>query len=241
MVSVDVRNEIDSGIPHAINDAALAWFDDLGRASSIDDNLLSAAEATAVHKAIRQTLRLLQELDLRGLLHKQGLLYRITGADLEAKLRFELAAKQVTLAFAGLDAAANRARLMVAAMHSERVRVVHEVHRLSHAISTAQHLLSQEHSSEDINVQRLQRRLGNLQAMHVANTLAIEQFKLAEHGLTSLLDRYREIADLLVPLWQQHLFAILHSPRRLSRDMAEVEEFRVVQEALEEYFAGELK
>jgi hypothetical protein len=241
MASVDVRNEIDLGRPQTINDDALAWFDDLGRATSIDDKLLSAAEATAVHKAIRQTLKLLQELDLRGLLRKQGLLFRVTGADLEAKLRFELAAKQVTLAFAGLDAAANRARLMVTAMRSERARVVEEVSRLSQAISTAQNLLSEAHAPDDIHVQRLQRRLGNLQAMHVANTLAIEQFKLAEHGLTSLLDRYREITDLLVPLWQQHLFAILHSPRRLRRDMAEVEEFCVVQEALEEYFAGELK
>ena len=241
MLPADVRNEIDPGIPQTIDDAALAWFDDLGRMSSIDDSLLSAAEATAVHKAIRQTLKVLQELDLEGLLHKQGWLFRITGADLEAKLRFELAAKQVNRAFLGLDAAAERARLMVAAMSSERARIIQEVQRLSQAISTAQQLLSIEVSPDDLRVQRLQRRLGNLQAMHVANTLAIEQFKLAEHGLTSLLDRYGEIANLLLPLWQQHLFAILHSPRRLRRDAAEVEGFRVTHEALEEYFSGELQ
>jgi hypothetical protein len=236
-----VPNGNHPGSPQIIDDAALEWFDDLGRVSPIDDNLLSAAEAAAVHKAIRQTLMLLQELDLATLLSRQGWRFRLTGADLEAKLRFELAAKQINLAFEGLQSAASRARLMVAAMSSERARVLEEINRLSHAIKTAQHLLSEAESSDDLPVQRLQRRLGNLQAMHVANTLAIEQFKLAEHGLKSLLDRYGEIANVLVPMWQQHLFAILHSPRQLRRNSTEVEGFRVAHDALEEYFAGELR
>jgi hypothetical protein len=60
-------------------------------------------------------------------------------------------------------------------------------------------------------------------------------------GLTALLDRYTDIATVVVPLWRQHLFAILHAQARLQPHDDYVQDFQLCHSALAEYFTGELR
>jgi hypothetical protein len=77
--------------------------------------------------------------------------------------------------------------------------------------------------------------------LYSANEIALHQFRLSEDGLNSLLDRYTDIASLVIPLWQQHVFAILHSAGRIKETDPDVANFILCHSALEEYFDGELR
>ncbi|MBL0372066.1 hypothetical protein JJB09_08500 [Rhizobium sp. KVB221] len=186
-------------------------------------------------------MQVITELDLRKLLSRQRWFDRLTGADVEARFRFELSAKQVNLAFERLKGAADQARALIKAMVVERIRLGEEQEALAAAIVYADGLSGARDHADEYLVQRFDRRVANLNAMHAANAMAIEQFKLAENNLTALLDRYSEIASLLIPLWQQHLFTLLHASGRLRRNDPDVASFFVCHSALEEYFVGEAR
>lgn len=239
MLSQTVQNDV-AGRPPKLEEAALDWLNNAAKAEPIDDNLLSAEGASAIHKAIREALKVVSEIQLHQLLGKQGWLAKLTGADLEARLRFELAAEQVKIALGNLDRAANRSKKLLDLMVKERQRIVSDQQRIEEAISYADHLAQNPLPDDEFLVDRFQRRAASLKAIHLANLMAMEQFRLAEQGLNSLLDRYTDIAAVVIPLWQQNLFAILHSQRVLKREDREVDGFLVCNSALEEYFSGEL-
>ncbi len=66
-------------------------------------------------------------------------------------------------------------------------------------------------SEEDLA--RLLRRIGNLEAMATATQLTRAQFQVAIQHAKSVLDRYREIRTLLLPIWKQAVGFDLFSRR----------------------------
>jgi hypothetical protein len=74
---------------------------------------------------------------------------------------------------------------------------------------------------------RLERRLGNLEALHASNQLARAQAVLAIDNLAGLLDRYQEIENLLFPVWQQHALAVAQgavSPDEFSSEITALDQ-----------------
>jgi hypothetical protein len=220
---------------------ALAMLENVSQSSAIDDTLLSPERAVEMRRAIRQALSTINRLDVEKLIGQHGWLARLTGADIEARLRFELAAKQVEAALEALEHASRRARALLAAMEGESAEIMRRQPDIEGAITIGQDMLASDNGADPGLRDRFERRLANLMAIHAANDLAFAQFHIAITGLTALLDRYTDIATVVVPLWRQHLFAILHAQARIRLQDDHVQDFLLCHAALAEYFTGELR
>ena len=223
------------------DEAALAVLDAGHAVRAIDNDLLSPENASVLRRAIARALATVSGLDVEKLVARQGWLQRLTGADIEARLTFELAARQVELALDALQPASDRARALLAAMDGECAALRQAQPRLAALIAFGEEVLARDDGGDPVLSDRFNRRLSNLIAIHAANEMAIAQFRLAATGLKSLLDRYTDIATVVVPLWRQHLFAVLHASGRLRGDDSGVRDFRLCHQALEEYFKGEMQ
>jgi hypothetical protein len=220
---------------------ALAVLEHASQAFAFDDALLSPERAAEMRRAIRRALSTINTLDVEKLIAQQGWIARMTGADIEARLRFELAAKQVDTALGALEASSQRARELLNAMEMENAELRRRQPEVCDAITFGQNALAGDCRCDLGLAERFERRLANLIAIHAANDMAVAQFELAITGLTALLDRYTDIATVVVPLWRQHLFAILHSRSRMLLQDDHVQDFMLCHSALKEYFTGELR
>lgn len=232
--------------PGHVCDAALAVLDRAADRKPIDDDLLQVAGRQALKQEIVNTVHCIKSLELNDLLSRQSWWSRFTGATLEERLKFESASKRVSRAFAQLEQLSRDTDRRIALMQAERADLSASLASLDEAIDYGQALLSQSPLSQpgevdDFLLARFQNRLANLITMKAANSMAIQQFKLAEEGLAALNDRFRQIATVLFPLWQQHLFAILNAPGRLARTHKPVEEFLTCHDALKTYFIAEAR
>lgn len=223
------------------DEESLAILDRGYLARDIDNNLLSPERASEMRRSISRALETISALDVESLVSRQGWLQRLTGADIEARLTFELAAKQVEAVLEALRISADRARQLLGGIEDECVALRNGQSGLAELIAFGERVAQQDDRCDPSLSDRFKRRLSNLIAIHSANEMAIAQFGLAAGGLKALLDRYTDIATVVVPLWRQHLFAILHTSGRLRLGDADIQNFLLCQSALEEYFRGELQ
>jgi len=207
----------------------------------IDSELLSPERASEMRRGISRALATISSLNVENLIARQGWLQRLIGADIEARLTFELAAKQVESVLETLRISSERARRLLASMEDECVWLRNGQSGLAELIAFGERVSKRDDSRDPSLSDRFGRRLSNLIAIHAANEMAIAQFGLAVGGLKALLDRYTDISTVVVPLWRQHLFAVLHTSGRLRLEDADVQNFLLCQSALEEYFRGELQ
>lgn len=54
-------------------------------------------------------------------------------------------------------------------------------------------------------VERLSKKVNTLQTLQSSNDIAIKQMQLSQHLSFSLLDRFKEAQQVLIPAWQYHL------------------------------------
>ncbi|NIE97160.1 tellurium resistance protein [Acinetobacter sp. C26M] len=54
-------------------------------------------------------------------------------------------------------------------------------------------------------VERLSKKINTLQTLQSSNDIAIKQMQLSQHLSFSLLDRFKEAQQVLIPAWQYHL------------------------------------
>ncbi|PDT03659.1 hypothetical protein CO666_13900 [Rhizobium chutanense] len=193
-----------------IDDDAVAVLDMAARSPRIDGNLLSSAPARDIRSSANELIVMLEEVDLQKMLRKQGLIGRFTGADVEARLEFELASHRVADLFRQLSRAAQAGTRIRGVFDKTRLELLDEQRRLARVISDAKLLVSQSDGSDLSLVARFERRLYNIMAMEAANTLTIQQIELSASVLASLLDRFTDIETLLLPLWQRNALAIIH-------------------------------
>jgi hypothetical protein len=223
------------------DEEALIVLDTGHETREIDSELLSPERASEMRRGISRALATISSLNVENLIARQGWLQRLTGADIEARLTFELASKQVESVLEALRTSSERARRLLAGMEDERLSLSNGQSGLADLIAFGERVIGRDDRRDPSLSDRFGRRLSNLIAIHAANEMAIAQFGLAIAGLKALLDRYTDISTVVVPLWRQHLFAILHTSGRLRLEDAEVQNFSLCQSALEEYFRGELQ
>jgi hypothetical protein len=188
-------------------------------------DLLRTPAARDIRLQIDSIVTLLNKMDDRVVLAKQGLLSRLTGADVEARLEFELAGQNVLAAMGRLRQAAQNGRRVHGLLVAARAELVAEQARLEALISAAKALLTTTAVADEFIAARFERRLANIMAMHAANILTIEQIGLAHGVLSGVLDRVTDVDTLLLPLWQRNLLAFAHAAagpqlRDAARDFA---------------------
>jgi hypothetical protein len=210
-----------SYLPKALDEHAVAALDEAANGLTFDLDLLRTTPARDIRTQIEATVALLERMDHRALLRRQGLLSRLTGADIEARLEFELASQKVLAAAGKLREAAQNGRRILALLTETREQLAIEQTRLEQTIAAGRQLLATCPDADDFVVARFERRLANLMAMHAANVLTIEQISLAVGVLAGLLDRFTDVDTLLLPLWERSVLAMAHATgARLQREAA---------------------
>jgi hypothetical protein len=206
------------------SDEALALFDAAIAVTDPHEDLLSGAPARALMAAMTAVVAALQRLDPERVARRQTRFHRFTGADLEARLEFELSVRTIGDAMRALTQAAQdagRARQLLG-LEVEKLQAAHPQNET--LILATRALLSADTPSGD--TARLERRLGNLEALHASNQLARAQMVLSADHLQDLLDRYRDIEQLLFPVWRQHALAVAQSavsPAELAEHVSALE------------------
>jgi hypothetical protein len=192
------------------DEAALERFDHALAPFEPEQSLLSGSPARSLTEAMADLIQALTRIDVERVAKRQSWWHRFTGADLEARLELEVAVRciagdmqRVAEAASAAQRAASAMRLDVVALDAAQIE--HE--RL---IETTRDFLAVGDPANAVTA-RLQRRLGNLEALFASNRLARAQMMLATDHLAGLLDRYRDIEQLLFPLWQQHALAVAQS------------------------------
>lgn len=80
-----------------INEASIALMGRLAASAPFDQNLLLQTPANDMSSMIAHLVERLQSINIKRIAQKQSFLARLTGADLEAKLKFEVEVRQLTL------------------------------------------------------------------------------------------------------------------------------------------------
>lgn len=209
-------------MPHPVADAspyagceptsrdALARFDAAFDGFEPDQSLLGGTPARDLSESMNALVVSLRRVDVDRVNRRQGWWHRFTGADLEARLELEVAAHCLGGDMRRASAKAAAARRVRGAMRADLPRL-DAAQRVHEALSDATAAFLQDAPASDTVVTRLQRRLGNLEALQASNRLVRAQMELAVDHLDGLLDRFADIEQLLFPLWQRHALAVAQS------------------------------
>lgn len=195
----------------SLDETSLAALDHAAETRPFDIELLQTAPARDIRGQIEIVVNLLQKLDQRALLSKQNWFSRLTGADVEARLEFELSAQNVMIAVGHLKLAAANGRKLIVMLSKAREDITAEQARFHQVINAGQALLVADPNAEKSIAARFERRLANIMALHTANSLTLEQLRLAADIMASLLDRFTDVETVLLPLWQRNLIALVHA------------------------------
>ncbi|MBV1688184.1 hypothetical protein KRR38_10990 [Novosphingobium sp. G106] len=174
--------------------------------------------------AMTAVVTALQRLDPERVARKQSWFHRFTGADLEARLEFEVSIATIGNEMRKLTMAAQDADRARQLMRLETAKLEDAHPRNEALILATRELLSR--GAEKADTSRLERRLGNLEALHASNQLGRAQMMLSVDHLSDLLDRYRDIEQLLFPVWQQHALSVAQSavtPAELTEQVSALE------------------
>ncbi len=194
-----------------MNEAAVAALDEAAKGPTFDLQLLQVAPVKDITRQVAVTVKTLESMDHSQVLAKQGFFSRMTGADVEARLNFELASQSVLLQISQLRLAASNGKTVRRLLEEARTELIIEQDRLNDLIAEAKAFLAANMNAEAFVVSRFERRLSNIMAIHASNMLTIEQISMARQVLAGALDRVTDVETLLLPLWQRNVLAVAHT------------------------------
>jgi phage gp36-like protein len=212
-----------------IDDRAVELLDACVPPGRINDELLRTTPLSDLSSLIAQIVAMLRTIDVQQLLGKQLWYHRLIGADIEARLEFELASRNASSVMTQLHDKHVEAERLSQLIVRETEMIGEQQDQLEQAISVARALIRSSPSVDEYDKSRFERRLANMMALHVANGNTIKQFQMAHQTITIVIDRYRDVDKLLFPLWQRNVAAIAQSDGRLSHDDAAVTQLQQVQ------------
>lgn len=195
-----------------------AFISDFGR-SDIDDKMIGRAtgylEASPVGllaDAMADIMRALQGADPRRIAKKTGFLARFTGADLHAIAAVTSSQKVLESKIEQADP--------IAAQLEEFLSNVDDVinvmqlgtKALIEQLESGRAFLRdnpgagvpQEQQQFDNPRERFSRRLANMATLVASHEMTGHQLRLARAQAVDMLDRYREVREVLLPVWRQH-------------------------------------
>lgn len=227
-------------LPLTLCNEAVEALDAAARTHSFDDDLLRTAPARDMRLQIEAMLTTLDKMDPDRMLARQGTISRLTGADIEARLEFELMGKRVMAVADQLRRAAGNGKRIRSLLADGKNDIISDNARLDAVIEEAGQLLSRAHEvSDDFVHARFERRLSNLIAMRASNDLALKQIDLGVEVLSGLLDRFTDVDTLLLPLWQRKVIALAHAAAGKAQRAAAAD-FREIHTSLQTYLQREL-
>ncbi len=221
---------------YRIDAQTIAAFDAAVTPFELDKQLHDQIVGNELGEAMAALVDSLRKLSFDRLTRKYGLFAKLTGADLQARIEFDLAAHFVSEQIDQTYAAARRARAMLDALKAERVRLTELAPRHEELLTSAENVLRGQDPQDEL-VARFQRRTANLAAMCSANRLSEAQLDLTIKSLTAQLDRFGELRKLLLPAWQQHALAIAQAASGSTEEYSQINQFQAASNELADCLA----
>jgi len=213
VTSSSSSDQHDHGVPEvyvgvsASSEEALLHFDAAFDPFEPDQRLLGGTPARTLAQSMMDLVESLKRIDIDRVSRRQSWWHRFTGADLEARLELEVAAHCLAGDMHATTVAAATAREARDAMKAD-IPKLDAAQRSHERLGEATAAILQGADTASPVVARLQRRLGNLEALTASNKLVRAQMQLAIEHLDGLLDRFADIEQLLFPVWQRHALAV---------------------------------
>jgi hypothetical protein len=196
------------------------------RTRPLNEKLLRASPAVTLRRGMQLLLENIDAVSLRNLLARQGTLDRIRGADIEARYKFNAAVEAVLQTISTLESPHSACLRHIDLMRAEQDALAADQGRFDDAIRLGQHLLQKDQRADAFMRGRLQTLVANLMTIRASNETTIQQLEVTIKMLTTNCDRFREIENVVIPLWKRHALAIANSPLRLTPKLPEVASFR---------------
>jgi hypothetical protein len=190
-----------------LSEGGLERLDAAAHVSDVDPSLLHATPARDLTERLFELTAALRALDVGAVLQRQGWWSRLTGRDLEARLRLELACRNLASIAAGASMAAAEARAAGSKLWRTRQDVVADLSRLDGVLAVLSAGMPMVADADPKLRARFERRVANLAVLQSSNRLTLAQLELAIDNLKALLDRFGEVERLLVPLWRHGALA----------------------------------
>lgn len=199
---------------------------DLARASA--EPAWQDGSANALARVLAELVTRLSEHDPNALLQRAHWWDRLTGADIEQRLRRRIAMGSNVELLAEIERQASAVRASVDRLDAQLIEHdVQGVHLQTYIDAGVQFLQElpagaatgvDDAPLPDRPVERLQRRLANLTALLASHSMSRVQVQLARSAAIDLLDRYSETVQILLPIWRQTIQA-LHNSDNASAQM----------------------
>lgn len=201
-----------------IDEAAIEQLNLATTSSPFDETLLTKSPAQEITLAVTALIEKLQKVKIDNLLRNHGLLSRFTGADIEARLIFELEVRSLFAQMEHVSTLVEDARSMLATLELTEANIALEQGRLIATLEKANILLQRGARGEPALKVRFERRLANIQALVTSNDLTRCQINLAKDNLVHIIDSIRDTELVVFPLWQRNALALAQAePKRTDR------------------------
>lgn len=195
----------------AIDEASIDFLGRAGETVPLPEESMTQTPARDISTAAANLVERLRRLNMGALFRTQGLLSQLTGADIEAKLVFELEVRRIGEDIRALQVLGHRARALRTALCESRTRIEAGQDRLARIISAAKKALATAIDPDPFFKTRFERRLDNLITLYTSNDVTCRQIDLAERNMAVMIDRVEDVGTVIVPLWQRDALAVAQS------------------------------
>ncbi len=201
--------------------AFIASFGDLATSGAAIEALsqtMEQAPTTLLAGKIAEIVTKLEDADPRKVQGKTGWLSRVTGADLETKIRYQVSRKSVDTLLEEANRLASRVLVLVDQLDQMIVEHAGETRKLKMRVVAGRRYLEANPTaglppegelSFDNPRERFSRRLASMAALLSSHEMSVTQMKLTRGQALDMNERYHEISSVLVPVWRQHTMALV--------------------------------
>ena len=214
-----------------VNEATIAAFDAASAVFEPDERLVSGTPARRLSEQISELVAAVNTLQLSRVRRQFSWYEKFTGLDLKERVEFDLNIRAIHKEMVETTAAADRSRATLKQLKAEFPKLKHIHERQGRLIRETRAFLATA-TGDEFHVSRLKRRLANLEMIHTSNKLTAKQLKLSVRNLTSLIDRFTDVEQVLFPLWQQQALTVCQTPAKLDADPHTLNQFTTVHEKI---------
>ncbi|MDR8092959.1 toxic anion resistance protein [Burkholderia gladioli] len=183
-------------------------------------DLMESGAVSALAAKIQEIVAKLADADPRRIAKPATWFERITGMQVERRVRYEFARRDLDDLLSESEVHAQRVRDTVHALDQMIQGHAVETSNLKAYIQAGREYLDENPEAGAIQSgavefertrDRFARKLANLATLLTSLEMSAAQMKLARAQAVDMLDRFSETATILVPIWRRHTLALIQT------------------------------
>lgn len=195
-------------------------FGDGGQDASTSITVLADMMEVSASAKLAQTLNdmltLLKDADPQRVAKKPSWWHRFWGKDLEVRVMYDHARTHIDAKMAIAEQLAVQVAAIIEQLDAMEAGHNKEVQNLRIYLAAGELFLRDTptvaHSADPLQFDnpqdRFRRKLQNMATLYASQQMSIAQMRLAKAQAVDLLDRQKELATVLIPVWRQNILAI---------------------------------